>query len=154
MKTNKTQEQLYNRILINFGIGILAYSLLYFLYQHLYMKNWVTFTIAGVFFALAILFFVLSKKKPTKNYGYMFVAFGGALLFTRLSVIVASVIGFNNFISLLDIYWLKKLLQTDIQVRIIVICGAVYLVGMLVYNSILMYKAGKREKEDRKKIKH
>ena len=82
MKTEKTQEQLYNRILINFGIGILAYALLYFLYQKLYMKNWITFTLAGIFIAAAVVFYAMSGKKPLKNYAHMFLIFGsGAALY-------------------------------------------------------------------------
>lgn len=154
MKTNKTQEQLYNRILINFGIGILAYSLLYFLYQKLYMKNWVTFTLAGLFMAAAVVCYVLSKKKPLKNYGHMFIAFSVALLFTRLSVIVATVVGMDRFTALQDIYWLKKLMQTRWEVRIIVCAGAVYLVGMVIYNGILMHKAAREEKKSKKKKLH
>ncbi len=153
MKTEKTQEQLYNRILINFGIGILAYALLYFLYQKLYMKNWITFTLAGIFIAAAVVFYSMSGKKPLKNYGHMFLIFGAALLFTRLSVIVATVVGMEKFIALQDIYWVKKLLQTRIEVMIIGWLGALYLVGMLVYNGVLMYRVGKEEKAKRKEIK-
>ena len=153
MKTEKTQEQLYNRILINFGIGILAYALLYFLYQKLYMKNWITFTLAGIFIAAAVVFYAMSGKKPLKNYAHMFLIFGAALLFTRLSVIVATVVGMEKFIALQDIYWVKKLLQTRIEVMRIGWLGALYLVGMLVYNGVLMYRVGKEEKAKRKEIK-
>lgn len=151
MKTKKTQEQLYNRILINFGIGILAYTLLYFLYQKLYMKNWITFSFAGLFIVAAIVFYALSAKKPLKNYAHMFTVFGVSLLFTRLSVIVATVIGMEKFISLQEIYWIKKLLQTRTEVIIIAYAGALYLIGMLIYNSVLMYHAGKTEKKNIRK---
>lgn len=151
MKTEKTQEQLYNRILINFGIGILAYTLLYFLYQKFYMKNWITFTFAGLFIAVAAVFYILSSKKPLKNYAHMFTAFGISLLFTRLSVIVATVVGMEKFIALQEIYWIKKLLQTRIEVIILVCAGAIYLLGMLIYNSVLMVRVGKAEKKDKHK---
>lgn len=147
MKTNKTQEQLYNRILINFGIGILAYSILYILYQRLYMDNVVTFTLAGIFIACAVACYALSKKKPLKNYGHMFAAFGLALLFTRLSVLVATVVGMENFLALQENYFIKKLLQTRWEVIILVWSGAVYLAGMLVYNCLLMAKASKNSKK-------
>lgn len=146
MKTQKTQENLYNRILINFGIGILAYSVLYFLYQKLYMNNTVTFITAGIFAAAAIVCYTLSNKKPLKNYGHMFAAFTIALLFTRLSVITASILGMEKFFELQNIYFFKKLMQTRIEVIIISWLGALYLIGMLIYNSVLMVKAGKKKK--------
>ena len=150
LKTDKTQEQLYNRILLNFGIAVVAYGALYFLYQRFYMKNWITFTLAGLFIAAAVICYGLSKKKNTKNYAHMCVAFGVALLFTRLSVIVGSVIGMDNFMKLQEIYVIKKILQTRWEVILVVWSGIVYLAGMLVYNSILMYKVGKEEKKKRK----
>jgi len=150
LKTDKSQEQLYNRVLLNFGIAVLAYGLLHLLYQRLYMKNWITFTLAGIFIAAAIVCYVFSKKKPTKNYGHMFLAFGIALLFTRLSVIVGSIIGMDNFIKLQEIYLIKKILQTRWEVIVVVWAGVLYLAGMLIYNGILMYKVGKEEKKNRK----
>ena len=107
VKTKKTQEQLYNRILINFGIGIIAYSILYFLYQKMYMDNTVTFTLAAILAVGAVVCYVLAKTKdkPLKNYGHMCVAFCLALLFTRLSVITATVIGMEKFIALQDNYF-------------------------------------------------
>ena len=151
MKTNKTAEQLYNRILINFGVAILAYSALNILYNTLYMKNWITFTLAGIFAVLAILCYVFSKKKPLKNYGHMFVAFTLALLFTRLSVLTVRILGWNTFESMQNVYILKKLLQTRTEVIIISWLGALYLVGMVIYNAILMYKVDKAEKKAKKK---
>lgn len=149
-KTNKTQEQIYNRILINFGIGILAYSLLNILYQRFYMKNVITFTLAGIFLATAIVFYALSKKKPLKNYAHMLIAFCIALLFTRLSVIVTTFIGMERFLALQETYLIKKFLQTQTEVIIIVFLGAIYLVGMLIYNGILMNKVKSEERAARK----
>lgn len=146
MNTQKTQENLYNRILINFGIGILAYAALYFLYQKLYMNNTITFITAGIFAAAAAACYALSKKKPLKNYGHMFAAFTIALLFTRLSVIIVSIFGMEKFFDLQNIYIVKKLMQTRTEVIIISWLGAVYLIGMLIYNSILMVKAGRKKK--------
>lgn len=143
MKTNKTQEQLYNRILINFGIAIVGYVLLYFLYNKMYMRNAITFTFAGVFLAAGIACYALSKKKPLKNYGHMFTAFCVALLFTRLSVIVVTIFGWGTFEKMQEIYLLKKLMQTRWEVIIVSWAGAIYLVGMVVYNGILMAKAKK-----------
>lgn len=151
MKTNKTAEQLYNRILINFGVAILAYSALNILYNTLYMKNWVTFTLAGIFAVLAILCYVFSKQKPLKNYGHMFLAFTLALLFTRLSVLTVRIFGWNAFESMQNVYIIKKLLQTRTEVILISWLGAIYLVGMVIYNGILMHKVQKAEKKKNKK---
>lgn len=144
MKSTKTQEQLYNRILINFGVAILGYILLYFLYQKMYMRNVITFTFAGIFLVAGIVCYALSKKKPLKNYGHMFIAFCVALLFTRLSVLVVTFLGWDTFSKMQEVYFLKKLMQTRWEVIIVSWTGAVYLVGMLIYNGILMAKAGKK----------
>lgn len=145
MKTNKTQEQLYNRILINYGIAILAYVLLYVLYNKMYMRNTVTFAFAAIFLVAGVVCYVLSKKKPLKNYGHMFIAFCAALLFTRLSVLVVTLFGFNNFSKMQEVYFLKKLMQTRWEVVLVSWGGALYLVGMTIYNGILMAKAGKKK---------
>ncbi len=142
----KTQEQLYNRVLINYGIAILAYILLYVLYNKMYMRNAVTFTFAAIFLVAAIICYALSKKKPTKNYGHMFIAFFAALLFTRLSVLIVTLFGWNAFAKMQEVYFLKKLMQTRWEVIIISWAGAFYLVGMTIYNGILMAKAGKKKK--------
>lgn len=147
MKNEKTQENLYNRILINFGIGILAYLILYFFYQKLYMNNAVTFITAGIFAVSAIVCYVFSNKKPLKNYDHMFVAFTIALLFTRLSVITATILGMDKFFELQNFYFFKKLMQTRIEVIIISWMGAIYLIGMLIYNSYLMFKISKKSKK-------
>lgn len=145
MKNIKTQEQLYNRILINYGIAILGYILLYVLYNKMFMRNTVTFACAGIFLVAGIVCYALSKKKPLKNYGHMFIAFCVALLFTRLSVIVVTLFGWNTFSKMQEVYFLKKLLQTRWEVIAVSWGGAVYLVGMTIYNGILMAKAGKKK---------
>lgn len=140
MKTNKTQEQLYNRILINYGIAILGYILLYVLYNKMYMKNTITFAVAALFLIGAIVCYALSKKKPLKNYGHMFTAFFLALMFTRLSVLVVTFFGWNTFEKMQSVYFLKKLMQTRWEVIIISWAGGLYLLGMTIYNGILMTK--------------
>lgn len=147
MKNAKTQEQLYNRIMINFGIGILAYGLLYFLYQKMYMNNLLTFSIAGIFALAAIVFYILSGKKPVRNYAHMFAAFSIALLFTRLSLLFTAIFGAEKFFEFQNFYFFKKIMQTRIEVTILVVLGATYLLGMLVYNLVLMHKAGKKSKQ-------
>ncbi len=77
----------------------------------------------------------------------MFIAFCLALLFTRLSVLVVKVLGWDLFGKMHEIYFWKKLMETRIEVIIISWAGALYLVGMTVYNGILMAKAGKKKKK-------
>ncbi|MBE7044272.1 MAG: hypothetical protein E7397_01985 [Ruminococcaceae bacterium] len=152
-KTNKTEEQLFNRILINFGIGILAYWLLYYLYGSLYMANGVTFTLAAIFLVAGIVCIALGKKLPLKNYGIMFVAFCLCLLFTRLSVLTSIVIGIENFLSLQEGYVFKKLMQTSTQVTILGWAGSLYLLGMFVYNCILIKNVRLAKRSKNKKSK-
>ncbi len=145
MKTNKTEEQLYNRILINFGIGVLAYGFLYYLYNFLYLQNSVIFSLIGIFLVCAIVLYILSRKKPVKNYAHMFLFFALALLFTKLSVLTVTILGMDTFAKLQETYLLKKLLQSRIDVIIISWAGAIYLIGMVVYNFILIGKVSKKK---------
>ncbi len=153
LKTNKTEEQLMNRILINFGIAILAYILLYILYAKLYMQNFATFLTAGIFAAAAIGFYIYSGKTGKyRNYGHMFAAFTLALLFTRSSYIAAMVLGGQRFMAIINSsYFWKMAFNTQKQVMLISILGGVYLLGMLIYNGILMRKAPKHKKSAKKK---
>lgn len=153
LKTDKTEEQLMNRILINFGIGILAYILLYILYAKLYMQNFATFLTAGIFALAAVAFYIFSAKTGKyRNYGHMFVAFTLALLFTRLSYITSLIIGGQRFMAIINSgYFWKMVFNTQKQVMLVSILGGVYLAGMLVYNGMLMAKAPKNKKKTRKK---
>lgn len=148
-KVKETEEQLFNRIMINFGIAIVAYSFLNILNTAYYMQPAMMF--GWIFLAIAILGYVLHFTKIVKakiiNYAHMFLAFALAMFFTSLSKIVSTLIGLDGFIKLInssDI--IKKLMNSQNEVTIVSVLGAVYLVGMLIYNSILIHKAGKKNK--------
>ncbi|MCX7714985.1 MAG: hypothetical protein N2171_04590 [Clostridia bacterium] len=145
-------EKIVNRILINFGIGIVAYILLWFLLSKLAMDNAPVFSLAAFFAAAAVVFYVLSAKKglPLKNYAHMFVAFSCALLFTKAAVIVSSVVGINRFVSLLNQKFLKVAFNTTYEVKFIAILGALYLIAMLIYNCVLIARIS-NEKPNKKK---
>ncbi len=146
-KKKKNQEQLLNRILINIGIGILAYIFLYILYARFYMIPSLIF--AAVFFVLAIAGYILSAKKivNVKNYAHMFIGFTLCMLFTSLSRICGYILGIHKFIELINkYYFFKILMNTRYEVILITWLGVIYLVGMIIYNSILIYKAGNKKK--------
>ena len=143
----KNQEQLLNRILINIGIAILAYIFLYILYAKFYMMPSLIF--AGVFFVLAVIGYILSAKKiaDVKNYAHMFLGFTFCMLFTSLSRIVGYILGIQKFIELINSYYFFKILvNTRYEVILISWLGGIYLAGMIIYNSILIYKAGNKRK--------
>ena len=75
-KKKKTQDQLLNRILINIGIAVIAYILLYILYAKFYLAPAIPIGIA--FIVIAIAGYILSGLKVVnvKNYAHMFLAFG------------------------------------------------------------------------------
>ncbi len=134
----KRIEKITNRVLINVGVGILAYLLLWVLFTKLYMPNVTTFAIAGVFALTGAAFYVLYRKKklPLRNYAYMFFAFCGALLFTKLSNIVTAFIGMEKCKALTNVKFFKVLLNSSFEVKVVAVIGAVYLAAMLVYSGI------------------
>lgn len=144
-KEKKSQEQLLNRILINIGIAVLAFIFLYVMYAKYYMMPSAVFML--VFFALAVVGYILSAAKviKVKNYAHMFLAFGFCMMFTNLSKILGAVMGmerFTNLIKTSDIF--KILVNTRYEVIILTWLGVVYLVGMLIYNTVLINKAGRK----------
>ena len=143
-KTKKTQDQLLNRILINFAIAIPAYIFLYVIYAKFYLAYAIEF--AAAFIVIAIVLYILSavKTKKLRNYAHMFLAFGICLLLTRLSVIIGTVVGFERFIELTDSSKLfRMIVNSRYDVILITWLGIAYLVGMLIYNTVLMGKSGK-----------
>ncbi|MDY3928335.1 MAG: hypothetical protein SOZ34_03120 [Clostridia bacterium] len=143
----KNQEQLLNRILINIGIGILAYIFLYIMYAKFYMMPSLIF--AAVFFILAVAGYILSAKKiaDVKNYAHMFIAFTLCMLFTSLSRIFGTVLGIEKFMELINSsYFFKMLVNSRYEVMLVSWLGGIYLVGMIIYNSVLIYKAGNKRK--------
>lgn len=153
----KRIEKITNRVLINVGVGILAYLLLWVLFAKLYMPNVTTFTIAGLFALTGASFYVLYKikKLPLRNYAYMFFAFCGALLFTKLSNIVALFIGREKCSALTNVAFFKILLNSSFEVKVVAVIGAVYLAAMLVYSGIRvsMISKEKTARDTKKKKK-
>ncbi|MCH5186749.1 MAG: hypothetical protein J1F64_11600 [Oscillospiraceae bacterium] len=141
-------EQITNRIFINFGIAIGAYILLWVLISRLSMFYLPVFIIAGVFFALAVVFFMLYKIKgfKIKNYSYMFALFALLLLITQSSFIVSKIMGVHKFSELLrNSYFLQVIFNTAYEVKIIALAGAIYLVIMLISNCIMINKLSKNK---------
>lgn len=141
----KTQEQLLNRILINIGIAVLAYIFLYVIYAKFYLAPAIGFGIA--FIVIAAAGYILSWKKilKVKNYAHMFLAFGIGLLFTRLSLFAGSVLGIERFIDLINkSKFFKMAMNSRYEVIFLSWVGGAYLVGMLIYNMVLINRAGKK----------
>ena len=143
----KTQEQLFNRILINIGIAVIAYILLYILYAKFYLAPAIPIGIA--FIVIAVIGYIVSGLKliKVKNYAHMFLAFGLCLLFTRLSVFAGTVLGMEKFIELINTSGLFKMIRNSrYEVIFITWLGAAYLAVMLIYNTVMISRAGKKSK--------
>ena len=147
MNNKKTQEQLFNRILINIGIAIAAYIFLYVIYAKYYLSPAIPSAICC--FILAAAGYVLSAAKVIKvrNYAHMFLAFGLALMFTRLSVLVGNAVGIERFMAIKNSSrFMNILFNSRYDVILITWLGIIYLVLMLIYNSVLISRAGKKKK--------
>ena len=150
MSKIKTQEQLFNRILINIGIAVAAYIFLYVLYARFYMMPALKFSV--IFFIFAIIGYILSSKKvgkkEFKNYSHMFLAFGFGMLFTNLSKIFANLMGMDKFMELINSSTLFRILvNSRYEVIIISWLGALYLVAMVVYNTVLINRLSDTKKK-------
>lgn len=140
-------EKLENRIIINYAVAAVAYMTLSTLYKAPFHMNFkYVLPVAGIMLIAAIVCYLLHKKfKKTANYGHMFLAFAIALGFTNLSTIVYKVFGANVFNSLYSISLFEKIMNARNAVVIVSVLGAIYLVGMTIYNGILIYKENKKK---------
>lgn len=140
-------EKLENRIIINYAVAAVAYMTLSTLYKAPFHMNFkYVLPVAGIMLIAAIVCYLLHKKfKKTANYGHMFLAFAIALGFTNLSTIVYKVFGANVFNSLYNVSLLQMLMNAKNAVVIVSVLGAIYLVGMTIYNGILIYKENKKK---------
>lgn len=146
-KKNKTQEQIFNRILINIGIAVVAYIMLYIIYAKFYLAPAIPLGIAFIIIAIAGYIAAKVKFPKIKNYAHMFLAFGLCLLFTRLSVFVGSVLGVEKFIELINASKLFKIIMNSrYEVIFITWLGVAYLIGMFTYNTICINRMGKNNK--------
>lgn len=142
------EEKLVNRIIINFGIAILAYIVLSVLFNKFYMKWQIVLPLAAIMLLAAVFCYIFDKKTgKTKNYGHMFIAFGIALLLTQSSFIIWKVFGADVFNSLYKINVIKMALNSRNAVIGISWLGAVYLVVMTIYNCIEISKERKKRKK-------
>ena len=137
----KTEEQLLNRILINFVIALISYIVLYIMYARFYMMNSMIF--GFVFLGLSILGYILNATKILKfsviNYAHMFLAYSFAMFFANLSRIFGTMFGMQKLLMLTDSsQFFKMLFNGRIEVIIISWLGAVYLIAMLIYNTVLI----------------
>lgn len=145
------EEKITNRVLINLVAGFGGYVLLYLVYRFLirdirFIKAY-PYVMLGffiVFAALAALFYVLSykgrksskNKVEYKNYGHMFVGVSLCTLFLNLPHI-SLWLGIAKFVP-------DALKNTQRNFLVISILLAVYLVGMLIYNSVFLYRKPKK----------
>ena len=146
LKKRTTQEQIFNRILINIGIAIVAYITLYVIYTKFYLVP--AIPIGIVFLILSAVGYILSAKKIVRavNYAHMFLAFALCLFFTRLSVFVGTAVGMTRFIEIIkSSEVMAKLMNSRYEVILISWLGAIYLLIMLIYNSVLIYKIGRKK---------
>lgn len=137
-----TAERIENRILINLGVGALAYVLLYILHVHCYMAPVPTFICAGLLAVAGAGCYIRSiKERRFRNYGHMFAGLTLGLLFTKLAMLASWVLGTERVVQLIESarFW-RVLFNSRREVQFVCIAGAVYLAGMLVYNIRLLVK--------------
>lgn len=146
-KKRTTQEQIFNRILINIGIAVAAYITLYVIYTKFYLVP--AIPMGTVFLLISAAVYILSAKKRIRavNYAHMFLAFALCLFFTRLSVFAGTIMGMRNFVELIkSSAFFAKLMNSRYEVILISWLGAAYLAAMLIYNAILIFKIGKKNR--------
>lgn len=139
---NYEVERITNRILINVGIGFASYILLWVMYAKLAMPNMFCFILGCCFLAGGIVCACLAKFKelPLKNYATMFFAFTAAMIYMKLSIIIAVFIGIHRCAALHNITFFKILLNMSVAVKTVAILGVVYLVLMFIYNGLQIKK--------------
>ena len=152
----KKIEKLENRIIINYGIAAVAYMALNTLKNYPFNMQYKTvWPIAIVMFVAALLCYGLHIKfKKTANYGHMFIGFTLALLLP-ISRMVIGRINMGLYSSLMNVEFFAKITNSANAVKIVSWLGVVYLVGMTIYNGILIAKVKKsyNKKTENKKVK-
>ncbi len=145
------EEQLVNRIMINYGIAVIAYIVLYILSNKLNMRYSVVLPLAGVMLAAGVVCYIFHKKSgKTRNYGHMFIGFTVALLATQSSFLLWKLFGVEAFRMVYNIGIFPKLLNSHNAVIGISWLGVLYLLGMTVYNIILIQKEKNMKKTKKK----
>ncbi len=139
----EAEDRIVNRILINFGIGILGYIYLWVLWKANLSSIFVLIS-AAVFLIAAVACFVVGKikNKAYVPYGIMFAGFTAASLVIKSSFVVSKIIGMEKFMALMQSSQTAvKLLNAKNDVMIVALCGGVYLLAMLIVNIALLIKS-------------
>lgn len=145
-------EKLENRIIINYGIAALAYLVLNTINNPPFnMRYNVVLVMCAVMLAAAIACYLLNIKfKKTANYGHMFIGFTLAL-FLPISRRAIGSVNINLYNSMMKVGFIEKITNTANAVKLISILGVVYLVGMTIFNGVLIYKENHKNKKTDKK---
>lgn len=147
------EDRIVNRILINFGIGILAYLVLWVLWRAT-LNNVAVIITAAIFAVCAIICFIMTKfkvviamnkSKSFLSYGIMFVAFIIALAIIKSSYIVSWIVGVPRFLELAKNAKFEQMINAQNDLIFVAIAGAVYLGAMLIYNIVLLFKLHKHK---------
>ena len=141
IRNKYTLENITNRIFINLCIAVGAYIFLWILISKMSMSYIPVFISAGIFFAAAVICYILYKVKQfrIKNYAYMLAVFSLALIFTQSSFIVSSIIGIHKFSDMVhNSHFMQIIFNTSYEVKFISVSGAVYIISMLIYNCVII----------------
>jgi len=153
----KKIEKIENRIIINYGIAAVGYMALNTLKNYPFNMQYKTvWPIAiGMFVAALLCYGLHIKFKKTANYGHMFIGFTLALLLPISRMVIARInMGLYN--SLMNVELFAKVTNSANAVKIVSWLGVIYLVGMTIFNGILIYKvnhAGKKKSISSQKAK-
>lgn len=141
-KRQEAEDKIVNRILINFGIGILGYVFLGILWK-MNIPWSIAASAAVVFAVFAVVCFVACKikSKAFLPYGVMFVCFALASLFIKSSYVVSKLIGMERFVALMETSRAAKImLNASNDIKAVAIGGGVYLAVMLIVNIVMLTK--------------
>ena len=141
----KKIEKIENRIIINYAIAAAAYMLLNTIKNYPFnMKFELVWPMAiGMFVAALLCYGLHIKFKKTANYGHMFIGFTLALLLPISRRVIGEKINYGLYSSLMKINLFEKVTNTLTAVKIISWLGVVYLIGMTIFNGVLIYKVNK-----------
>ena len=145
----KKIEKIENRIIINYAIAAAAYMLLNTLKNYpFYMQHKTVWPIAiGMFVAALLCYGLHIKFKKTANYGHMFIGFTLALLLPISRWVIGEKINYGLYNSLMNNEIFYKVTNSATAVKLISWAGVVYLIGMTIFNGILIYKVNQSYKK-------
>lgn len=143
LELQEIEDRIVNRILINFGIGILGYVFLWMLWRANLPTNLILIS-AVVFAVAAVICFVLGKVKTKvwTPYGIMFAVFTAVMLVIKSSYVFSKIVGMEKFMSVMQTSQTAvRILNAKNDVIFITLCGAVYLAVMLIVNIVMLVKS-------------